>query len=98
MPARTSQRGWPEENPMLKTVLRILILAAVVCALLPAIQAQGTTGSILGTVFDQSKAVLPGVSITATEKDTGQKRTAVSDDQGRFAMAQMKVGTYTLVA
>ncbi|MBI2822215.1 MAG: TonB-dependent receptor [Acidobacteria bacterium] len=80
-----------------------------VCARLAAIVAffgcsitialgQGTTVSILGTIYDQSRAVLPGVSVTATDKDTGQKRTAVTDDQGRYAMAQVRIGTYLLQA
>ncbi|MBI2822121.1 MAG: TonB-dependent receptor [Acidobacteria bacterium] len=60
--------------------------------------AQGTTASILGTVYDQSQAVLPGVTVTATELDTGQKRQALTDDQGRYTMAQMRIGRYRVEA
>lgn len=78
---------------------RFLVLTFLILSVLPVIGfGQGTTVSILGSVYDQSKAVLPGVTITASDKDTGQRRTVVTDDQGRYVMPQMKVGNYTLQA
>jgi hypothetical protein len=59
---------------------------------------QGTTGQILGVVYDQSRAVLPGVTVTATNRDTGLRRDAVTDDQGRYVIAQMRIGRYALDA
>ena len=59
---------------------------------------QGTTTSILGTVYDESRAVLPGVTVTATNQGTEQQRTAITDDQGRYHMAEMTVGKYQLRA
>ena len=73
----------------------ILVLAHVLGAYALA---QGTTGSILGIVFDQSQAVLPGVTITATNRDTGLTRSTVSDDQGRYVIAQLRVGPYSIQA
>jgi hypothetical protein len=60
--------------------------------------AQGTTGSILGVVYDQSQAVLPGVTITATHQGTGQQRRGLTDDQGRYVIAQLRVGGYAVQA
>ncbi|MBI2822619.1 MAG: TonB-dependent receptor [Acidobacteria bacterium] len=60
--------------------------------------AQGTTASILGTIYDQSQAVLPGVTVVATDRDTGQRREAITDERGRFSMAQMKIGRYRVEA
>ena len=37
------------------------------------------TAQISGTVKDSSSAVLPGVDVTATQTDTGLKRSVVSD-------------------
>ncbi len=59
--------------------------------------AQGT-GTILGTVQDESQAVLPGVSITATHLETNQSRTAISDDEGRYRLVQLPLGTYEVAA
>ena len=75
-----------------------MIAAILFLSLGVALVAQGTTASILGTVYDQSKAVLPGVTVAATDRDTGQKRTVITDDQGRYNLAQMKIGTYMVQA
>ena len=83
---------------MLKTLIRTAWMVAVTGSLGAAAMAQGTTVSILGTVYDQSKAVLPGVAVTATDRDTAQKREAVTDEQGRYVMAQMRVGRYVVEA
>jgi hypothetical protein len=41
-----------------------------------------TTTQITGTVRDQSGAVLPGVEVTATQTDTGIRRTTVTNETG----------------
>lgn len=83
---------------MSKAAGRILVLSLVAASFSLAALAQGTNGSIFGTVYDQSQAILPGVTVTATDRDTGQKRQVITDDQGRFTMAQMKIGHYTVEA
>ena len=40
--------------------------------------AQQTESRIVGKVIDSSKAALPGVTVTATSKDTGATREAVA--------------------
>src|SRR5512134_676833 len=81
-----------------RNAVRITAIAFIVSSLWYFGHGQGTTASILGTIYDQSQAVLPGVMVTATERDTGQKRQALTDDQGRFAMAQMRIGRYVVEA
>ena len=54
-------------------IIQVAFVASFLSALSATVLAQGTTGSILGTAMDQSQAVLPGVAITATDHDTGQK-------------------------
>lgn len=83
---------------MHRWAVRAVLVALLSSFVYTAALAQGTTGSILGTASDQSQAVLPGVGITATDRDTGQKRQTVTDDQGRYVLAQMKVGNYTVQA
>ena len=51
---------------------------------MPAVvAAQGTTGSISGTVTDPQKAVVPGVTILVQQVETGAERTLISDEHGR---------------
>ena len=56
---------------MMRLIQRFCILAGFV-ALLPTIAAaQGTTGSISGTVTDAQKGVLPGATILVKQVETG---------------------------
>src|SRR5262249_47384580 len=45
-----------------------------------------TTGSIVGVVRDDSGALIPGASITVTNKATGAQRTTISSDTGGFSV------------
>jgi hypothetical protein len=60
--------------------------------------AQGGRSEINGTVVDAEKAVLPGVSVTAINQDTGLERTTVSGVEGKFTIPTLVPGTYTLKA
>ena len=44
------------------------------------------TGGISGIARDQSAAVLPGVTVTVTQTDTGLVRSTVTNDTGAFAL------------
>jgi len=57
--------------------------------------AQGTA-QLNGKVTDESGAVLPGVTITATQTDTGAARTAVTDGAGTWVMQSVPIGPYKL--
>ena len=74
----------------------VLVLVAIVLGLAPAAFAQ--EGQIYGTVTDASKAILPGVSITITNPDTGQTRTVVTDQQGQYEAQALPIGHYTVSA
>ncbi len=70
----------------------------VMMAGVPAIWAQGTTASISGTIVDETGAVVPGVTVTVTNPDTGISRTLMTDDVGRYRIPQLGPGTYELRA
>ena len=57
--------------------------------------AQGTA-QLSGTVRDESGAVLPGVTVTVTQTDTGLVRTAVTDDTGGYVLTNLPTGPYRL--
>ena len=61
----------------------VALLAAFVVT--PA-RAQSATGSIEGSIVDQTGAVMPGVTVTAVQTSTGITRTTVSDDNGLFRL------------
>lgn len=53
---------------------------------------------IFGTVRDQTGGVVPGVTMTAQNQQTGLQRTAVADYTGTYRLRALPPGTYTLVA
>jgi hypothetical protein len=57
-------------------------------------QSQSTTGNIEGHVVDQNGAVVPNVSITATNINTGFAKTAQSDSEGKYAIVLLPPGRY----
>ncbi|MGA9307989.1 MAG: carboxypeptidase-like regulatory domain-containing protein [Candidatus Sulfotelmatobacter sp.] len=69
------------------------------CFLPPKAPAQGeTTSAIVGQVRDTTDAVVPGVTVTITNHETGLRRIALTDDAGRFNFPQLKPGTYSVRA
>jgi hypothetical protein len=60
------------------------------------LHAQAIYGSIVGTVSDQSGAVAPGVSVTATNAGTGQAKSETTDQSGRYTIQNLQPGTYTI--
>jgi len=59
-------------------------------------QAQVLYGSLVGRVEDPSGALLPGASVTVTNKDTGQQRETAADDSGSYAFRDLQAGVYDL--
>jgi hypothetical protein len=73
-------------------------LFALACLLLvpsPSLWAQSaSTGALAGTVTDASGAVVPNVTVTATNTDTGQVRTDSTSADGSYKFALLPPGTY----
>jgi hypothetical protein len=68
--------------------LRRSLVAFAVCLLLPVIGfAQSSTGSISGTIVDDSGSALPGVTVTATNAATSASRTTVTNGSGYYQLA-----------
>src|SRR5438876_3949337 len=77
-------------------VLAILVCTVQALTVLPA--AAQATAQISGTVRDASNAVLPGVTVTATQTDTGIARTTVTDENGLYVLTALPLGPYKLEA
>src|SRR6478752_5939670 len=72
----------------------IAILLAVVAS--GAATAQEIFGGLAGVVADTSQAPVPGATITATNKQTGTTRTAVSGADGTYRISDLDPGRYTV--
>jgi hypothetical protein len=59
-------------------------------------RAQVDTGTILGTVKDQSGAILPGATVTITHEGQGFTLTAVTRDDGTYIFTPVRTGAYTV--
>jgi len=56
--------------------------------------AQGTLGSINGTVLDSSGAAVPGSKVTVTDADINVTKTVTASSNGFFQVFNLPVGTY----
>ena len=75
----------------------LLLVLSVACLLPAEALAQGeTTSAIVGQVRDTTNAVVPGATVTITNPETGLRRSAKTDEAGRFNFPQLKPGTYSV--
>lgn len=58
--------------------------------------AQVDTGTILGTVKDQSGGVLPGATVTITHEGQGFSLSSVTREDGTFIITPVRTGAYTV--
>jgi hypothetical protein len=61
-----------------------------------AAQSQAGTGTIVGTVYDSSGAVVPGAKVSAQGKATGFTREVASNDAGQYRIILLPPGTYVV--
>jgi len=69
----------------------MMLLVAATCV---AASAQETTGTITGTTTDQTGGVLPGVSVTIKNTETGATRTVVTNEAGFYTASLLPIGVY----
>jgi outer membrane receptor protein involved in Fe transport len=60
--------------------------------------AQLSTAQLSGRITDESGAVLPGVTVTATQTDTGLTRSVVTNENGTYVLPNLPTGPYRLEA
>src|SRR5437867_12419501 len=60
--------------------------------------AQTGSGQVGGIVQDSTKALVPGVSVTLTNTDTGVVNTQISNETGAYNFVSVQPGNYKLVA
>ena len=76
-------------------ILRVFLSVAAL-VLSAGLAAAQTSATLVGRTVDANGVALPGVTLTATNTETGASRTISSDDDGRFLFAALPVGDYTI--
>jgi hypothetical protein len=57
-----------------------------------------TSGTVVGTVTDSTGAVVPSVTVTIRQTDTGTVRTTTTNESGQYRFPFIKPGEYTISA
>lgn len=80
-----------------RSLTATLSFAALICVCsVDTARAQVSTASIVGTVVDQTGAVVSGATVTATQVQTLISRTVSSDKDGLFSIPLLPLGPYSL--
>src|SRR5687767_14713264 len=81
-------------------MFRVLVALVLMLSVAPAVFAQGQAinGTIEGSVTDDSGAVLPGVTVTVTNTDTGDVRVVVTNENGIYRAPLLPLGAYRVSA
>ena len=81
----------------MKLNYRRSLFLVVIALLLPvAVAAQTHRASFRGSVYDQHRAAIPAAKITLTNMETGEARTATSDENGKYGITSLPAGRYEL--
>ncbi|PYQ92181.1 MAG: hypothetical protein DMG02_01915 [Acidobacteria bacterium] len=82
---------------MLVVTRRLLVLTLLALASSAAVLfAQSVSGSVSGTVVDQTRQVLPGATVTLLNEQTGDRRAIQTSDVGAFVFPAVQPGVYTV--
>jgi len=81
---------------MQRVGLAVVLFLLGLCAGAPNMLAQTATGSILGTVKDQSGAVVAGATVTIKSVATGTTRTMTTTESGMYSAIALFPGDYVL--
>src|SRR5436309_14679010 len=77
-----------------RTCIPCLLSFLLLAASAGHLHAQAVFGNIVGTVVDESGAVVPSAKVTITDVNKGTVLTAETNDSGNFTQAQLTPGTY----
>jgi iron complex outermembrane receptor protein len=64
----------------------------------PSTFAQAQQAGVGGTIYDESGAVLVGVTVTAMNLQTGSSTSVVCDDRGDYELSRLEAGDYEVQA
>ena len=76
----------------------VIAITVLLAYFVNSASAQNAGGAITGTLTDQSGAVVPGVTITLRNPDTGSERKVETSDAGVYTAAFLQPGPYQVQA
>src|SRR5881628_859642 len=85
-------------HPMRPGTVRALFCVCVLLAFAAAASAQFETASVVGTIRDQSGAVVPDAKVTLTNTATGVSLTRTTTGDGSYEFVTVKSGIYLVTA
>jgi len=74
----------------------VALICLLVVSVAPAWGQATNTGIIIGSVFDNTNAFVPGAAVSITQTTTGNVRSTVTDKSGRFVFADVDPGSYAV--
>src|SRR6266849_1321345 len=81
-----------------KSIIALLTLSVLVLLSAPAVMAQNiVTGDLIGTVTDQTGAVVSGANVTL-KSETASSQSTTTNQTGVYHFALLKPGNYTVAA
>src|SRR5579871_131918 len=81
----------------MKAIVACLLASLLAMSVMVYAQGVGSSGDIRGVVRDPSGAVLPNVSVTATDTATGYQRTTTTDNSGQYHFPGLPPATYDVM-
>ena len=72
------------------------VLATAIFLAIPGV-AHAQEATVTGTITDSTGGVLPGVTVTAINEESGNTFVAVTDGEGRFRLP-LRIGSYRIAA
>jgi len=86
-----------KRHPLMIHILHVLLISVLAIAVFaPGLRAQVDTGSILGTVKDESGAVVPNAKVSLTNEGTGFTMSTTTTGEGNYTFTPVKIGTYSV--
>ena len=83
---------------VLSNAVRRVFLVFLGSVVVSAVVSAQATGVISGTVTDGDNRPLPGVTVTLASSDDSPRRSVVTNANGRYEIADLATGTYTVTA
>ena len=83
---------------MSKFAIRLAVVGALVALASMGASAQDYRARVQGSVTDESKGVMPGVSVSLINVATGVSANRITDEKGRYLFDFVEPGAYTITA
>ena len=82
------------ENTTQHLARSVSVLLCVLLLVSVGLFGQAESGTVSGTITDNTGAVVPGATVTMTSVNTGQTRSTVTGSAGEYAIPSLRPDTY----